>query len=76
VELAVRGEAPVIDDAGATGWLRTTAPVVGGQDIEIRFAMWDAGDPDYDSTTLIDNFKWIAKGGEVTVGTEPIPMPK
>jgi hypothetical protein len=35
----------------------------------IRFAMWDAGNALYDSTVLIDNFQWIATGGNVAVGT-------
>ncbi len=59
---------------GATSWLQTTAPVTGGQEITIRFATWDTGDTAFDSTTLIDNFQWIANGGTVTVGTTPIPQ--
>ncbi|MEX1365415.1 MAG: choice-of-anchor L domain-containing protein [Nannocystaceae bacterium] len=59
------------DDAGATSWLATTAPVTGGQEVTIRFAIWDTGDQAWDSTALIDNFRWIADGGTVTVGTTP-----
>jgi hypothetical protein len=63
--------------AGATSWLQSQAPVTGGQEITIRFAMWDTGDQDFDSTTLIDNFQWIATPGTtVGVGTTPIPTPK
>ncbi|MBC8070086.1 MAG: choice-of-anchor L domain-containing protein [Deltaproteobacteria bacterium] len=59
------------DDAGATSWLVTTAPVTGGSEITIRFAIWDTGDQAWDSTVLIDNFRWIADGADVDVGTEP-----
>jgi len=59
------------DDAGATSWLTTTAPVDPGQLVTIRFAIWDTGDPQWDSTAIIDNFQWIADGGTVTVGTTP-----
>lgn len=59
------------DDAGATSWLATTAPVTGGDLVTIRFAIWDTGDQAWDSTALIDNFRWIADGGTVTVGTTP-----
>jgi hypothetical protein len=63
------------DDAGATSWLETQAPVTGGQDFSIRFAIWDTGDQAWDSTVLIDNFEWIANGGTVVVGTTPVvPM--
>lgn len=64
------------NDAGATSWLKSQAPVTGGSDITIRFMMWDTGDQAYDSTTLIDNFTWIASGGTVAVGTDPIGQPK
>jgi hypothetical protein len=66
----------VWNDAGATVWLQTQAPVTGGEELTIRFAIWDTGDDAWDSTALIDNFKWIASGGTVNVGTEPIPIPK
>jgi hypothetical protein len=66
----------VWDSAGATSWLKSQAPIKGGDELTIRFAMWDTGDSAWDSTTLIDNFQWIANGGTVTVGTDPIHMPK
>jgi hypothetical protein len=34
--------------------------------------VYDSGDGVLDSTTLIDNFKWIAEAG-VTVVTNPVP---
>ncbi|MGH1342801.1 MAG: choice-of-anchor L domain-containing protein [Nannocystales bacterium] len=61
----------VWNDAGATSWLVTTAPVTGGQELTIRFAIWDTGDAAFDSTVLLDNFRWIADGGSVSVGTTP-----
>ena len=63
-----------MDNAGATGWLVTQAPVEAGQEFSIRFAIWDTADGVWDSTVLIDNFTWIADSGEpVGVGTTPIP---
>lgn len=64
------------NDAGATSWLQSQAPVTGGQEFIIRWAIWDTGDSAYDSTALVDNFEWIANGGTVVVGTTPIPDPK
>ncbi len=61
-------------DNGATSWLQTTSPIAGGAEFSIRFATWDVGDTAWDSTTLIDNFQWIANGGTVTVGTTPVPQ--
>ncbi len=58
---------------GGTSWLQTTAPIGGGETFTIRYAIWDTGDTALDSTTLIDNFKWIANGGTVNVGTNPVP---
>ena len=66
----------VWDDAGGTGWLKSQAPIKGGEEFSIRFTIWDTGDAAWDSTTLIDDFHWIANGGTVVVGTDPIPIPK
>jgi hypothetical protein len=54
----------------ATGWLRTIAPVRGGEIIILRFTVWDSGDPDLDSTVLIDGFGWDVEEGPVS--TDPI----
>ena len=35
-----------------------------------------SGDGVLDTTTLVDNFQWIASSGTVTVGTTPIEQPK
>jgi hypothetical protein len=61
---------------GATRWLQTEAPATPGSIITLQFTIWDAGNGEYDSTVLIDNFQWNASGGTVTVGTQPIMMPK
>lgn len=65
----------VWDSAGATSWLKSQAPIKGGDVFTIRFVMWDTGDQYLDSTTLIDNFEWIANGGSVSVSTTPIQTP-
>lgn len=59
--------------AGATRWLQTQAPAKPGTEITIRFAIWDAGNAQFDSTVLIDDFQWLASAA---VGTVPIPSPK
>ncbi len=47
----------------ATGWLETKAAVTPGEDAELRFVIWDAGDHLRGSTVLLDDFKWIADPG-------------
>jgi hypothetical protein len=61
--------------AGATRWLQTQAPVQPGSVITVRFAIWDAGNGQYDSTVLVDDFQWLATGA-VPLGTQPVPSPK
>lgn len=60
-----------VGPAGATRWLKTQAPAQPGSVITVRFAIWDAGNSQFDSTVLVDNFQWIATGGTVAVGTTP-----
>lgn len=59
------------DIGASTGWLETVAPVSGGQILRLRFAIWDSGDPDLDSTALIDGFEWDLE--EVT-NAETVPV--
>jgi hypothetical protein len=59
-------------DHAGTGWLRTQAPVEPSSEIKLRFAVYDSGDGILDTTTLVDNFSWIAESG-TQVGTTPIP---
>jgi hypothetical protein len=43
---------------GATGWLTTQAPVAPGEVMTLEFLIWDTGDPKFDSTVLLDGFRW------------------
>jgi hypothetical protein len=61
-------------EGGGTSWLQTTAPIHGGDAFAIRFAIWDTGDHNLDSTAVVDNFQWIASGGTVMVGTTEPPQ--
>ncbi len=58
-------------DRGSTGWLTTKAPVAKNSQIVIRWAVYDSSDGILDTTTLIDDWQWIATPG-VTVGTTPV----
>ncbi len=49
--------------AGATRWLTTTAPVIPGEIITLRFIIWDTTDMYLDSLVLLDNFRWHAEPG-------------
>ncbi|HOW52222.1 MAG TPA: MopE-related protein [bacterium] len=58
---------------GCTGWLTTQGNVVPGEEITLRFAIFEQGtvaygpDHSWDSTVLLDNFQWLLK--EVKPGT-------
>jgi hypothetical protein len=43
----------------ATGWLHTEMPVRAGRTFKLRFVLWDSGDPQLDSTVLLDDFRWL-----------------
>jgi putative metal-binding protein len=43
---------------GGTGWLTTTAPILPGEDVTLRFVIFDEGDSSLDSAALLDNFAW------------------
>lgn len=45
---------------GGTGWLTTTSPVVAGEQITLKFIIFDEGDHILDSAVIIDNFRWLA----------------
>ena len=53
-------------DAASTGWIRTSAPVISGQEITLRFIIWDTGDQASDSSVIIDNFQWTTDNTIVT----------
>ena len=59
-------------DRGATGWQRTTVPVVPDGEFTVRFTVWDRNDGSYSSTTLIDGWHWLTDTG-VTTQTVPAP---
>ncbi len=63
-------------DHGSTYWLETKAPVTAHQAITLRWGVYDSGDGVLDTTTLIDDFQWIANAGTITVGTTPVQQPK
>ena len=56
---------------GSTGWLTSTAPVAPGETITVQLMIWDTGDSNYDSSVLLDDWKWSAAAE--TVGTQPSP---
>jgi hypothetical protein len=43
---------------GATGWLKTVAPVSPNETMTLEFILWDTGDQSYDSSILLDDFQW------------------
>jgi hypothetical protein len=47
---------------GATKWLVTTAPVVGGEQVSLLFAIFDLSDGLYDSMVALDHFEWTCSG--------------
>ena len=58
----------------ATGWLKTTAPVIPGTVITLLFTTWDSGDGVLDSSTLVDNFQWsVSPAGKPSTTPEPAP---
>jgi hypothetical protein len=54
--IPIPGDVP----GGSTGWLSTTAPIQPGEDVTLRFVIFDEGDHILDSAVLIDNFQWGA----------------
>jgi len=57
----------------ATGWLETRAAVEPGEELTLRFAIWDGGDHLRTSSVLLDAFQW-----EAVPATDPetVPVPK
>ena len=53
---------------GATDWLFTTAPVKPGEEFELHFSIWDTGDNQWDSTVLLDNFRWSGAAASIVTG--------
>lgn len=53
---------------GATGWVTSQSPVLPGEIITIEFMVWDSSDHVYDSSSIVDHFRWqqSALGGPNT----------
>lgn len=47
--------------SGATGWLKTTAPIDPGETFTLSFIIFEEGDGLMDSAVNIDNFRWSSK---------------
>jgi hypothetical protein len=45
---------------GGTYWLTTAGNIIPGDILQLRIAVWDVGDANFDSTTLMDGFQWLA----------------
>jgi hypothetical protein len=54
---------------GGTGWLTTTVPVKPLEHITLKLTIFDEGDQSFDSSVLIDNFRWFGTpvDGPITV---------
>lgn len=47
-----------VGDAGATNWLTTSSPIVGGETFTIEYMIFDVADHSWDSLVLLDSFVW------------------
>lgn len=62
------GEDPALEgtgyrkDGGATGWYRASGGVEPGETFGLSFAIFDMGDSTYDTTALLDNWRWDCDG--------------
>jgi len=43
---------------GATGWRTMAGNVVPGEEMEVRFAIWNTGDGLFDSVAVLDDWRW------------------
>lgn len=60
-----------VSSHAATGWLSTTAAIVPGETIRLRFAIWDMLDEALDSTVLLDHFTWTLVAPTTPVTERP-----
>ncbi len=60
----------------ATGWLETLSPIVPGELLTLRLAVWDAGDGLLDSTVLLDNLRWVTAEGEIPETPQTMRPPR
>ena len=68
------GKDTAVTDHGSTYWLQTSAPVAPHESFTLRWSVYDSGDGFLDTTTLVDDFRWIAT--PVAVATTPVAMPR
>ncbi len=54
------------DTNGWTGWLDTTVGVSPGSLVTLRFAIWDSGDGQYDTTAVLDGLVFSASPAPTT----------
>ncbi|MCC6554623.1 MAG: putative metal-binding motif-containing protein [Polyangiaceae bacterium] len=47
------------EDHGSTSWLTTSAPATPGGTITVRWTVYDSGDGVLDTTTVVDNWRWV-----------------
>ncbi len=47
---------------GATNWFTAAGSATPGETFEIHFMIFDMGDPDLDTTVILDNFHWVCEG--------------
>lgn len=64
------------EDHAATSWLQTSAAVKPGETIKLRFAVWDMGDENLDSSVLLDHFVWQVEPGDPDAPPVTKPAPK
>jgi len=55
---------------GGTGWLTAKGNVVAGEEITLKFVIWNTSDNNLPSMVLIDNFKWLQKAGSTGIEIE------
>src|SRR5690606_4163898 len=47
---------------GATGWFTATGSAAPGEDFTLAWAIFDMGDEFYDTTVVLDDFRWDCEG--------------
>lgn len=61
---------------GATGWLRTHAPVLAGETFTLVATVWDGGAGGADSLLLVDGFRWSTAPSKIETHPDaPEPAP-
>lgn len=58
---------------GATRWFEVRGGVIPGQEVSLRIALWDVGDTLFDSTAIVDDFRWSTALIDPASGATPLP---